>query len=204
MKFFAKFETRFAENPDTLAQNISAYQFRSAQIKKHEQKLRAEEKVTEPAKDDPTALKSALANVPHARPFDCARLARFAIWPLIMAPLQLRWYAVLARMFPAVGTATTGPAIKRVAVDQLFFSPISLAAFFSFLTLSEGGSTAAIKQKLSEVYFPTLKANYMVWPMVQVVNFSLIPTPFQIPFCSTIGIAWTVFLSLTNSSKDEE
>lgn len=49
---------------------------------------------------------------------------------------------------------------------------------------------------------PTLKANYILWPAVQMINFRLMPLQFQIPFVSTIGIAWTAYLSLTNASED--
>jgi protein Mpv17 len=31
----------------------------------------------------------------------------------------------------------------------------------------------------------------------------LMPLQFQIPFVSTIGIAWTAYLSLSNASEDD-
>lgn len=76
-------------------------------------------------------------------------------------------------------------------------------------------------RKFQDVYIPALKANYVVWPAVQMLNFRVMPIQFQIvssrspyttssphvltsaqPFVSTIGIAWTVYLSLTNSADD--
>lgn len=78
-------------------------------------------------------------------------------------------------------------------------------------------------RKFQEVYVPALKANYIVWPAVQMLNFRVVPIQFQIvslnpfditdelmltamlqPFVSTIGIAWTAYLSLTNSSDESE
>lgn len=95
----------------------------------------------------------------------------------------------------------------------------ALASFFSFITVAEGGGKRAIAQKFQEVYIPALKANYMVWPAVQLINFRLLPVQFQIvrspleileayanavyqPFVSTIGIAWTAYLSLANSEEE--
>lgn len=55
-----------------------------------------------------------------------------------------------------------------------------LAAFFSFMTIAEGGGKRAVAQKFQEVYIPALKANYMVWPAVQLFNFRVLPIQFQI------------------------
>lgn len=96
---------------------------------------------------------------------------------------------------------------------------LGLASFFSFMTVAEGGGKRAVWSKFQEVYIPALKANYMVWPLVQVLNFRVMPIQFQIvcilctsnevltltplqPFVSTIGIAWTAYLSLTNSAEE--
>lgn len=55
-----------------------------------------------------------------------------------------------------------------------------LASFFSFMTVAEGGGKRAVWSKFQEVYIPALKANYMVWPLVQILNFRLMPIQFQI------------------------
>jgi protein Mpv17 len=93
-----------------------------------------------------------------------------------------------------------------------------LGIFFTFMTIAEGGGRRAITRKFQDVYVPALKANYMVWPAVQMLNFRVIPLQFQIvcptfvclnianqvpkPFVSTVGIAWTAYLSLTNSAEE--
>lgn len=48
------------------------------------------------------------------------------------------------------------------------------------MTLAEGGGRRAIYSKLRDMYVPTLKANYVVWPAVQVINFRLMPVQFQL------------------------
>lgn len=35
-------------------------------------------------------------------------------------------------------------------------------------------------RKLQDVYLPTLKANFILWPIVQVLNFRVVPIRFQI------------------------
>lgn len=98
----------------------------------------------------------------------------------LMAPVQYKWFGFLSRTFPVTKTSAFVPALKRVAFDQFLFAPVGLAAFFTFMTVAEGGGKRAVKHKLQDIYVPSLKANYMVWPAVQIVNFRLMPIQFQI------------------------
>jgi hypothetical protein len=135
-------------------------------------------------------------------PFDFERLTRFMAYGFLMAPVQHKWFGFLSRTFPVTKTAALVPAMKRVAFDQFLFAPVGLGIFFTFMTVAEGGGKRAVTRKFQEVYVPALKANYLVWPAVQIINFRLMPIQFQIPFVSTIGIAWTAYLSLTNSAEE--
>ncbi|KAK8029795.1 hypothetical protein PG993_011086 [Apiospora rasikravindrae] len=135
-------------------------------------------------------------------PFDFERLTRFMAYGFAMAPLQFKWFGFLSRTFPITKTSAFGPAMKRVAFDQLIFAPFGIACFFTVMTAAEGGGKRAIAHKLRDMYIPTLKANFLVWPAVQVINFRLMPVQFQLPFVSTIGIAWTAYLSLSNAAED--
>lgn len=56
-------------------------------------------------------------------PFDFERLTRFMAYGFFMAPIQFQWFRFLSRAFPITKTSATGPAFKRVAVDQLMFAP---------------------------------------------------------------------------------
>jgi protein Mpv17 len=144
--------------------------------------------------------------IPDARglapAFDFERLTRFMAYGFCMAPLQFKWFSFLSRVFPITKANAFGPAMKRVAMDQLIFAPIGVGIFFTAMTVAEGGGKRAVTSKLRDMYIPTLKANYVVWPAVQVVNFRLMPVQFQLPFVSTVGIAWTAYLSLTNASDE--
>lgn len=113
-------------------------------------------------------------------PFDFERLTRFMGYGFCIAPLQFRWFKFLEKVFPMSKTSTFGPAMKRVALDQLVFAPFGVALFFTVMTIAEGGGRRAVSNKLRDMYVPTLKANYVVWPAVQVINFRLMPVQFQL------------------------
>ncbi|GAP82815.1 putative vacuolar membrane protein [Rosellinia necatrix] len=186
---------------DTVAQTITSV------------KQRAQRKPGIATRDDPISIEihdlgkkdSFLYADPRslATPFDFERLTRFMAYGFAMAPIQFKWFGFLSRAFPITKTSAFIPALKRVAVDQIAFAPVSVALFFSVMTIAEGGGRRAVALKLKDMYMPTLKANYMVWPAVQIINFRLMPVQFQLPFVSTIGIAWTAYLSLSNASEDD-
>lgn len=56
-------------------------------------------------------------------PFDFERLTRFMAYGFAMAPLQFKWFSFLSRTFPITKTSAFGPAMKRVAMDQIIFAP---------------------------------------------------------------------------------
>jgi protein Mpv17 len=44
-----------------------------------------------------------------------------------------------------------------------------------------------------------LIANWKVWPLIQTINFKVMPLPYRVPFQSTCGIGWVLYLSLLNA-----
>jgi hypothetical protein len=124
--------------------------------------------------------------------FDFERLTRFMGYGFCIAPVQFRWFRFLERAFPMSKTASFGPAMKRVAFDQFIFAPFGLALFFTAMTIAEGGGRRAVSAKLRDMYVPTLKANYVVWPAVQIVNFRLMPVQYQLvsSFLMRFGRKW--------------
>lgn len=48
------------------------------------------------------------------------------------------------------------------------------------MTVTEGGGKRAVARKFQDVYLPALKANFMIWPAAQILNFRVVPLQFQI------------------------
>ncbi|PGH15548.1 hypothetical protein AJ79_02330 [Helicocarpus griseus UAMH5409] len=222
MRLAAKFNSYYAEKPvlttmvtnavlggiaDTVAQSITAIRTRMS-ARRHARNSSDDLisiEIYDLDKEKPPAV-GELGSYNRqnlAPPFDFERLTRFMAYGFFMAPIQFQWFGFLARSFPVTKTHATLPALKRVAMDQLIFAPVGLACFFMFMTVAEGGGRRAIVRKFQDVYTPTLKANFLLWPAVQILNFRVMPIQFQIPFVSTVGIAWTAYLSLTNSAEEE-
>jgi len=183
---------------DTVAQTITIVTQRSTRqriVKKDSPSIDLSEK-----NQLPTHLGQPFAS--SGSSFDLERLVRFMAWGLIMAPAQLKWFEVLSDLFPITEDSKTLPAIWRVLLDQTVFGPMSLALFFVYMTVAEGGGRRAAMRKLNTVFKPALKSNFIVWPAVQILNFRVIPLQLQLPFASTVGIFWTAYLSLQNDAVD--
>ncbi|PSS05160.1 hypothetical protein BD289DRAFT_419639 [Coniella lustricola] len=186
---------------DTVAQSITAVRERS--LRKRAPSPRDDAIAIELDAKDPFTDREL---IPDSKllppPFDFERLTRFMAYGFGMAPIQFKWFQFLSKTFPITKASAFGPSMKRVVFDQLIFAPLGLVWFYTAMTVAEGGGRRAVYNKLRDMYVPTLKANYAVWPAVQVINFRLMPVQFQLPFVSTVGIAWTAYLSLTNAAED--
>lgn len=58
------------------------------------------------------------------------------------------------------------------------------------MTVAEGGGRRAVARKFQDVYIPALKANFMVWPAVQLINFRLMPLHLRIVSIETTRNPW--------------
>ncbi|WVQ84796.1 hypothetical protein IAT38_006953 [Cryptococcus sp. DSM 104549] len=145
----------------------------------------------------------------HPTPaYDPERTLRFAVFGMAMGPLIGRWMRLLERQIPmraaalTAGKGSQGNGLvlaKRVLADQLIMAPFGLTVFVGSMGIMEGRTTSEIGDKFSDMYFPALIANWKVWPLIQTINFKLMPIQYRVPFQSTCGIAWTLYLSLLNA-----
>lgn len=54
-------------------------------------------------------------------------------------------------------------------------------------------------ERVANAEIAAMVANWKVWPIIQGVNFSIIPFQYRLPFQSTCSIGWNVFMSLLNA-----
>ena len=126
--------------------------------------------------------------------YDYYRTLRMTTYGLLVAgPLMVAWYKFLSSKFPLVS--------HRVIVDQLLAAPTSVFLFFSVNGILEQKTVGEIRGRLETEYWPVLKANYMVWPLVQVVNFRFVPVYGQTIFVGGLAVGWNAFLSLRNNNS---
>lgn len=106
------------------------------------------------------------------------------------------WFKILQRHVNLRSPNVT--ILARVAVDQGVFAPVMVGVFLSSMAALEGGSPT---EKLDKNYVNALKANYMLWPFVQLVNFKFVPLHHRVLAVNVVSLGWNCYLSYLNNSK---
>lgn len=136
----------------------------------------------------------------------------------VFGPLATSWYKILQSRINLSSKPLT--IASRVAADQLVFTPVHMGIFLSTMSVLEGTSPA---DKLRRAYAPAIKANWMVWPFVQGVNFSVVPLEHRVLVVNVVSLGeflvfglggdergfanfwvclgWNCYLSYLNSQK---
>lgn len=61
-------------------------------------------------------------------------------------------------------------------------------------------------KRLDETFVTGIKNNYLVWPWVQLANFSVVPLEYRVLVVNVVALGWNCYLSALNSGggKEEE
>ena len=113
----------------------------------------------------------------------------------VFGPAATKWYQFLEKKIVLSTTATT--TVSRVLADQCVFAPINMFCFLSSMALMEGSSP---EEKVKKSYLAGLKANWVVWPPIQAMNFTLVPLEHRVLVVNVVSLGWNCFLSYLNSS----
>lgn len=108
----------------------------------------------------------------------------------MFGPAATQWYRILQRHINLKSRA--GTTIARVAADQMVFAPIQLTCFLSSMAIMEGSD---VLEKLRHSWVPSYKANLLVWPFVQAVNFTFVPLDMRVLVVNVVSLGeWFLIL----------
>lgn len=100
--------------------------------------------------------------------------------------------------------------LVMLVCDQLINAPANLFGFFPVFGAAEALADAAlgqplpaagefassIAQKWGSEYLPGLVANWKVWVLPQLINFTFVPPQLRVGFSGLIAIVWNTLLSI--------
>lgn len=122
---------------------------------------------------------------------DLRRTLSIGLWGLVaLGPALHYWYAALDRLF-----FRKYAVLYKVLADQLVFSTVSNASFMAGVGTLEGHPLKESIENVRSKLWPSMKANWMLWPAAQVINFACIPRSFQVVYVNCIALVWCVILA---------
>ena len=128
--------------------------------------------------------------------YDASSDANFYNPTAVFGPAMTKWYPFLERKIKLQNRTTT--LVARVLVDQTVFASTNLFVFLTSMALMEGTSP---REKLASTYVEALKKNWMVWPAVQTLNFTIVPLEHRPIVVNVVSLGWNCYLSYVNSRK---
>ena len=78
---------------------------------------------------------------------------------------------------------------------QLTWTPVINTAFFFSTTFMETADAGKSAQQVADKLWPTLKVNWVVWPVLQAVNMSVVPLQYRLLYVNVCSLFWSAFLS---------
>lgn len=77
-----------------------------------------------------------------------------------------------------------------------------MGCLLSIIGYSQVQDVDNVKIKLQSEYTDILKANYSLWPWVQIINFQFVPLNYQVLLTQTVAVFWNVYFSWRTNLKD--
>ncbi|XP_001949558.1 mpv17-like protein [Acyrthosiphon pisum] len=132
---------------------------------------------------------------------DLQRAAKFSVYGgLYVAPTLYAWMRFASYVWPSM---TITSHITKAVVEQFSYGPFAMASFFFFMTLLDGGTIEDAKTEVQEKFVSTWKIAVMVWPVLQTINYCVIPSKNRLIFVSLAGFVWTTFLAYKKYEKNK-
>ncbi|KAL1140633.1 hypothetical protein AAG570_000563 [Ranatra chinensis] len=125
--------------------------------------------------------------------YDLWRTARFSFYgSCYVAPTLNMWMHVAKHMWPQ---NTIGAAVAKAAVEQISYTPFAMVSFYFGMSLLEGKTVREAGSEVGEKFIPTYKVGICVWPVLQTINYMLVPEKNRVVFVSICSLMWTSFLA---------
>jgi hypothetical protein len=86
-------------------------------------------------------------------------------------------------------------------LDQTLGAAINTLLFIAGIDAMRGRPMGTIAANCRKGFWPLVFAGLKLWPLVSILNFTLVPLEYRIMVGSTVGLFWGVYLSLMSSSS---
>lgn len=90
----------------------------------------------------------------------------------------------------------------KLFFDTFIFGPVHLGAFFTYTGLVSGHSMQQVTKDLARDFVPAFVTEATVWPVIQTINFKLVPVQHQLLFVNFFCLLDSAWLSWLKYQRD--
>ncbi|XP_054729710.1 mpv17-like protein [Anastrepha obliqua] len=136
--------------------------------------------------------------------YDWMRILRFGLFGgCYVAPTLYGWLRVASTMWPQTNLRI---GVLKAIVEQMSYAPFASTSFYFGMTMLEGKGIDAAIAEVKDKFPKTVKIAIFIIPVLQTINFGMIPEPNRILFVSFCSLFWITFLAhmQKNGSQQQE
>ncbi|CAI7626784.1 unnamed protein product [Penicillium bialowiezense] len=154
-------------------------------------------------------IKAYRADIPFE--LDIESLTQFATCALITSPLGYLWLGGLELWFPGreskdekekVGQSAPKPGLNatntvaKIVIDQTVGGAWNTVLYITTMGMLRGLGYDAIRAEIQEDFWSIMFAGLKFWPLVSILNFTVVPANQRLLVGSLFGVLWGIYLSL--------
>lgn len=125
--------------------------------------------------------------------FDYKRLLRLSFFGFGLLGPYLHYYFIFLEKY--IRLPGNRGVFARLLFDQSIGSLMFCFSFTSYNCLAQGYGIQQIEKDLRANLWNILKANWMVWPLVNFITFKYIPMEQRVLFVNVVAFFWSALLS---------
>lgn len=80
-------------------------------------------------------------------------------------------------------------------LDQLICSPLIILSFFATVAIFEDDPMENFTEEVKDKFWILYKAEWVVWPPAQIINFYFLPTRYRVLYDNTISLGYDIYTS---------
>lgn len=124
--------------------------------------------------------------------WDAIRTKNMSISGCTVGILCHYWYNFLDYQLPGRSLKIVA---KKVFLDQVLCSPVTISVFFLTLAILERTSVEDFITEVKKKAWRLYAAEWIIWPPAQIINFYILPTKYRVLYDNTISLGYDVYTS---------
>lgn len=130
--------------------------------------------------------------------YDIERTGHMSLSGFSAGVISHNWYNFLDKIITG---RSFGMVIKKLLLDQFICSPLIILSFFATVAIFEEHPLESFNEEVQDKFLILYKAEWIVWPPAQIINFYFLPTRYRVVYDNTISLGYDIYTSQIKHMK---